>query len=303
MFESLFWNRTIRKQTFRKHNFSSISTKGGIMPVNVVPAASFLLLQTLVFSPTSLRAGEGLSLSIAPAYQAYVYSEPSVMSIKGQMKGFTGALQYAFEEHRHSLRGGYFFGEAMEYTGGKCSVADPSQCQSLIADSNDKYYYGEYISQWLLTMDGNPLVWFNAGAGYRELHNDVNEASAYKRKQSYIYAVAGLSLEHKFLENAVFYTNFYGRYLIRGNNTSYTTGIGFDEDLRFTQKKGYGALLEVGVKYRMSYVDFGVELYADGWYVEDSNHITATIQGASVGKFVEPLNYTAAIGARVILGI
>ncbi|WP_165817877.1 hypothetical protein [Helicobacter cinaedi] len=37
------------------------------MPINVVPTASFLLLQTLVFSPTSLKAGEGLSLSIAPA--------------------------------------------------------------------------------------------------------------------------------------------------------------------------------------------------------------------------------------------
>ncbi|RDU53331.1 hypothetical protein CQA49_06695 [Helicobacter sp. MIT 00-7814] len=244
------------------------------------------LLCAFLFT-ANMQAREKVNAWLSYSYENYRYEEPNVMHTKGDMAGFNVAFRYNSDEHRHTLKGSFYSGN-LTYYGAVCVVGNANACQNVVNPSKDKYYSIEYLGQWALSIDENPHVWMNGGIGYRFLVNKVDNPNAYKREQSYIYAFLGGSGEYFVTRDMMFYLNLNVRKLIRGYNTSYMTGIGFDKDLDFLQKDGYGAVLEIGAKYRLIYVDFGIEGYVDYWNLKDSDNVLATINGASVGYYTEP---------------
>lgn len=262
--------------------------------------ASKIYLLTVAFLSQSLYAEGRFGFDIGLDYQNYIYKEPSVMHIDGTMQGIVGSISYLLEDNKHHLKAGTY-SDNLVYHGAKCNVMNPYNCESFNAKSKDKYHYVEYAAQLLMNMEPDTPIWFNAGMGYRILDNKVFDSSAYRRKQSYLYATLGLSGEHYLTRKTMLYINAYYRMLLLGKNTSYMTDIGFDKNLNFSQKKGYGALLEVGVRHQLPLFILSLEAYADYWNIQKSDTAGGSINGVSVGSYIEPKNHTLALGGRIKL--
>lgn len=236
--------------------------------------------------------------------QSYKYIEPSVMDIGGMMSGLGLNASYSNHEVIQFLTAEYMQG-ALTYNGETCNIITGS-CTPLTANSKDWYTFAEYYVKPIVGEDTDFVSTLDFGLGYRFLHNRINSALGYTRKQSYIYLLAGASIEYKLSKLFKLYGSAHYRYLIRGFNTSYMQELGYDNNLNFMQKDGHGAKAIVGIKldlerYNLNNYIF-IAAYFDWWSLEGSDIQMLYNQGANIANFQEPKNNTQAFGVMIGTG-
>jgi hypothetical protein len=82
-------------------------------------------------------------------------------------------------------------------------------------------------------------------------------------------------------------------YLLRGKNTSYIRY----QDVKFTQKSGYGLRLAVKFEKDFQYVGFFAEPFFRYWNISKSN-VVASNNNPGWG-YIEPKNRTTELGLRI----
>ena len=242
----------------------------------------------------------GFGLSLSGGY--YGYEEPRVMSISGAMYGVNGYVSATHHRFRHQLSASYFSG-ITRYEGSECSIANPPVCTPLRSTSQDSYYTLEYRFGTLVYEDKESFVYAGVGLGFWDLYNSISASSGYDREQSYVYLPVFIHAQYAFSQDISAYGILSYQQLVRGYNTSHFRDIGFDNDLFFTQSRGYGVRLDVGLKRDLctygydGVVVFG--LYMQYWSIADSSTDGAYRNGTLYGLYHEPYNSTKAVGLSV----
>ena len=242
----------------------------------------------------------GFGISLSGGY--YGYEEPRVMSISGAMYGVSGYVSATHQRFSHRLSASYFSG-ITRYEGSECSVANPLICTPLRTNSQDSYYTLEYRLGALVYGDRGGFVYAGLGLGLWDLHNSISASSGYDREQSYVYLPLFLHAQYAISQDMSLYGILTYQHLLRGYNTSHFRDIGFDNDLFFTQDRGYGVRLELGLKRDLrSYGYYGAiafGAYVQYWNIADSSAHSAYRNGAFQGLYHEPHNSTQAMGVSV----
>lgn len=133
------------------------------------------------------------------------------------------------------------------------------------------------------------------GLGYRTLTDHLGHklsstgAAGYDRLSQYYYAPVGFVSEKDGKR-----WQFQYNYFLRGSQTSYLTQVaGYGNDLKNTQKNGYG----LSVSY--SPVTAGWEIFWRYWSIGDSDRQNLySTGGALLGTGYEPRNTTSELGVR-----
>lgn len=242
----------------------------------------------------------GFGLSLNGGY--YGYKEPQVMDISGVMYGVSGYVSATHSRFKHQLSASYFSG-ITRYDGSECSVANPLDCTPLQSASQDWYYTLEYRFGTLLYGDSESFVYAGLGLGLWDLYNAISASSGYDREQSYVYLPIFLHAQYALSSDMFLYGIASYQHLLRGYNISHFRDLGFDDDLSFTQNRGYGVRLDIGVKHDLGAYGYHglvvVGVYMQYWNIADSDIDGAYKNGALIGLYHEPHNTTHALGLSI----
>ncbi|WP_394908889.1 hypothetical protein [uncultured Helicobacter sp.] len=242
----------------------------------------------------------GFGVNLSGGY--YGYEEPQVMSISGAMYGVSGYVSATHHRFRHRLSASYFSG-ITRYDGSECSVANPLVCTPLRSGSQDSYYTLEYRFGVLMYEDTDMFIYTGLGLGFWDLHNSISASSGYDREQSYVYLPLFLHAQYAISHDMSLYGVFAYQHLLRGYNTSHFRDLGFDNNLSFTQYRGYGVRIEIGLKRDLHEYGYhgavAVGVYMQYWHIADSSLDGAYRNGTLIALYHEPRNTTQALGLSV----
>ncbi|MCE3038053.1 hypothetical protein [Helicobacter anatolicus] len=254
--------------------------------------------QQVPFPSIILSGSAGLGIDY------YHYEEPKVMNIHGPMINFYGDFGITKKLFKFQLDG-YFathFG-ANKYNGALQS--HETQTRTPYNAKSTDWYVGVSTKFGLnLWQHNKELIFAYLGLGYRFLHNFVIDnpgvQASYFRNQGYLYLPIGIDGEIPINPKISLVGEFEYRFFLLGHNTSGFSDLGYDKDLYFIQKEGYGIRIGFGSKF---YFDNGgalrVKVHYEYWGVENSNIVTATQNGVAKGNYVEPKNFTRSFGVSI----
>ena len=208
------------------------------------------------------------------------------MSTEGDKIGLTGGFTMAFEGNWYiSGDGRYAFGY-VNYTGSGTKGSNPDVLTELRVTAGQDFDLGSYLL--------SPY----AGVGVRSLFNDLRGststgAAGYRRYSSYTYLPLGLT--HRFLWGAQsrVSTSLEYDYFVEGQQISYTTDVGATNDLKDSQKKGFGA--RVNVAYETA--EWSAGFFYNYWNIQDSD-VSSFTAPPVVFAAIEPHNMTREFGIQ-----
>lgn len=254
----------------------------------------------VLFCAMSYAQEFGFGMNVSGGY--YKYSEPQVMNISGAMYGVGGYAYMTHQHFRHQIYATYF-GGMTRYDGSECSITDTTLCTPLRSASQDSYYTLEYRFGSFIYRGRETFVYTGFGLGFWDLDNAISASSGYAREQSYIYMPLFIHMQYAFSHHISLYGIFTYQQLLRGYNISHFQDIGFDRNLYFTQTRGYGVRLDIGIKRNLDeygysgVIVFGA--YLQYWNIADSSADSAYRNGRFIGLYHEPHNITQAVGMSI----
>lgn len=234
----------------------------------------------------------------------YKYKEPNVMQITGPMMNFNGTIGVIRKLFRFQTD--LYFAThvgANVYDGGLYDHT--TQTTTAYSTKSTDYYTGVTTKFGMTFFEMKKELFFGyIGLGYRFLHNlSIDKPgikASYDRYQGYLFLPIGVSGEVPLNPKVSFIGAIEQRILLFGHNTSTFSDIGYDKDLYFEQKMGYGGRITFGAKiYLQNAGALKISAYYDYWKIEDSNIVPAYQQGVFIGNFVEPKNYTNTFGINL----
>ncbi|WP_104696835.1 MULTISPECIES: hypothetical protein [unclassified Helicobacter] len=253
---------------------------------------------------SSSKSKNQLIAELGMGIEYYRYKEPKVMQIQGPMLNFNGMIGVVRSLFR-------FQSDLYFATHVGANIYDGSlhnnitQTTTKYSAQSTDYYTGITTKLGInLFSDGKELFFVYTGLGYRFLYNLVIDKpgiqASYGRYQGYLFLPIGLSGEIPLTQKVSFIGMIEQRLLLYGHNTSAFSDLGYDSDLYFTQKRGYGGRIALGSKiYLPSANAIKLNLYFDYWSIEESTTDTAYHNGAFIGNFIEPKNNTIAVGFNI----
>lgn len=253
-----------------------------------------------IFCAISYAQEFGFGVNVSGGY--YKYSEPQVMNISGAMYGVGGYAYMAQQRFRHQIHANYF-GGITRYDGSECGITNATLCTPLQSTSQDSYYTLEYRFGSFMYQDSETFVYTGFGLGFWDLDNAISASSGYAREQSYVYMPLFIHMQYGFSHRIALYGIFTYQQLLCGYNTSHFQDIGFDRNLYFTQNRGYGVRLDIGVRRNLDeygysgVIVFGA--YLQYWNIADSSADSAYYNGRFIGVYYEPHNITQAVGMSI----
>ncbi|RDU59087.1 hypothetical protein [Helicobacter marmotae] len=245
-----------------------------------------------------------LNYSLSALIESYSYKETEddkrLMKISGIMAGLRGGITHNVTPFfAHSLSMAYLMSAKTNYDGQVCAIGNPSNCQAFSTDSKDSIYYVQYVLNPRVRVD-LLNVGYNIGVGYRFLFNDINDDSAYRRAQHYLYYILGFNLGAQISRKISTQALVQYRGIVKAWNKTYMTDIDFDRDLSFNQPRGNGYYLALRGDYRAnSKIAYFAKLYYEYWHILESDSKQGFRNGQAVGYYVEPNNYTQSIGLNL----
>ncbi len=245
-----------------------------------------------------------LLLDIKTGMEYYQYKEPKLMKITGAMFVLDGGVGVSYKLFKAFTDVYYATDVGINRYDGGFYNSETKQVTPTSTKSRDWYVGWNLKTGVTLYKDDRELVFLYAGLGYRFLHNLFEDKpgmkAAYTRDQGYLYLPVGLSGEIPVYKNFALFGTVEHRFLLYGHHKSGMKDLGYDDDLYFKQKDGFGGKIELGGKFYFSKNQgIKISLYYDFWHIQDSNRIELTMKGAPKGTFVEPRNKTNAVGMTV----
>lgn len=231
-----------------------------------------LVTTILVTSPVSYAQDSQsfFNLSLDYLYGNINYTEPGVMKESGQFPGIRGQLRLNLLSNVQLSAGGSYFDGHLFYEGATFGGTPVTQT------TVDYFRDIRYLVH--LKFDS---VEFSSGVAERYWLNDL--VISYKRRTEYKY----IPIIIKY--NAMpFYTQLEYRSWVEGTNVSTMSRVNpASRDVTFTQDKGGGYAIELGVEYPFGALKAKSFLVYDVWSVADSD-----IQNDNTQNLIEPKNNT-----------
>lgn len=260
--------------------------------------------QTQNQSKSPPKSQNKLILEAGMGMEYYRYKEPDVMQIQGPMLNFNGAIGVIKSLFR--FQSDLYFAThigANVYDGGLYNSV--TQVTTKYSTQSTDYYTGITAKVGInLFNEGKELFFIYTGLGYRFLYNlaidKPNIKASYGRYQGYLFLPIGLSGEIPVAKKVSIIAMIEQRILLYGHNTSTFSDLGYDSDLYFIQKRGYGGRIALGTKIYLPNTNaIKINLYFDYWGIAKSTTDSAYRNNIFVGDFIEPKNNTIATGLNV----
>lgn len=244
-------------------------------------------------------------LDLAAGVEAYKYEEKSVMTISGPMYRVDASLGLFISPLKIQLEG-YYSGDMDRnvYDGAIILFDNATQQTSRIPYStrSKDWYAGGNLKVGLSLFPKRTDVYsfIYAGVGYRFLKNHVIDKpgikASYPRNQIYLYLPIGVDTEIPITDYFSFVLMTEYRFFLKGMNKSGFSKLGYEKDLLFTQKEGFGGKVAVAARFHYGQLKAQIGLYYDYWFIEDSDKQPLHRNGAPTLIFIEPKNNTKVIG-------
>lgn len=214
------------------------------------------------------------------------------MSLEGKKLGLTGSFTQALENN-------WYWGGDARYAAGNVSYTSASTGSN---SSNAESYLDMRLTTGKdFEAGSNNVLSPYAGMGYRSLSDDSRNYTstgnaAYRRKSTYIYIPVGLTHRVRLNGESRISTTLEYDYLLEGTQRSYLTDVvGYTSDLYNTQRKGYGARLNLAYET----ANWSAGVFYHYWNIQDSDLGTYTKDPNLVGTGYEPHNITREFGVQV----
>lgn len=254
-----------------------------------------LLLLLLVFTTLPLFAQK--SLEIAYESSDYLYREPAMshaMSLKGRLRG--GSLRYETRMQESDIFAaleGRWMGGTTDYNGWiqSSNPSIPPEKHS-VGDIGDYYYEMRLLLGPTYDLSDEMKLWVGSGLGYRHLKDHLNKDSSYGylRESTYVYWPITGSLRYE-TAHSMLALNGEFDLLIFGKQMSHVSRLGFPDNVRNDQQKGFG-------------VRFGLKLQTNLWketgvFIEPFYRYWQIAESEMTYGFIEPYNTTEEYGVRI----
>jgi len=208
------------------------------------------------------------------------------MSTEGDKLGLTGSFTIAFDGNWYISGDGRYASGLVNYTGSGTKGSNPDVLTELRVVAGQDFDFGDYLL--------SPY----AGFGVRSLSNDLRGytstgAAGYRRESSYTYLPLGLT--HRLLWGAQsrISTSLEYDHFVGGQQTSYTTDVGAVNNLKNSQKKGFGA--RVNMAYETG--EWSAGFFYNYWNIQDSD-VSSFTTPPVVFAAIEPHNTTREFGIQ-----
>lgn len=251
---------------------------------------------------TSSSGSETIERTISFSGFYYQYREPTVMNIKGPMASIGFGYFYGVDTFKFGVDGYLVTHLGLNtYHGG---LVDVKTNKTTPYNTNSTDTYGALnLKIGANSINPKGSIYLYSGVGYRFLDNYIIDrpglVASYRRLQGYFYLPTGANLEFVASPNMSILANGEYRIFVYGHNASLTKRIGFNKDLKFTQRSGVGARGEFGIRVKNpEQRTYSVFLTYDYWYLDDSSTDYALSHG-KLNRYVEPKNHTNAYGIKV----
>ncbi|WP_353684556.1 hypothetical protein V4D30_01835 [Thermodesulfovibrio sp. 3907-1M] len=256
---------------------------------------SVLFVAVLMFVGVNAYALEH-EFTVGPEISHITYKEPDVMTEKGWFYGIAGKYTLKIDVAKD-----WKIAVGPELKLAKGSVDYSSPISGNMDGIDDVLFEARLIAgpEWKITpeMTLKPYT----GFGYRSLVDDSQGmktdkgAWGYKRWIRYYYIPVGVSYTYEFAKD--WKGNVYAEYdfFVRGKVTSYLGYLPGYEDIKNTQKSGYG--LRAGINVEKKFTSWGLSFgpYVKYWNVKDSE-----VAYDSLGRgWLEPRNHSTEVGGAL----
>lgn len=225
----------------------------------------------------------------------YKYEEDAngafFMSLEGKKIGLTGSFTQALDNN-------WYWGGDARYVKGNTSYTSASTGSS---SGNDEDYVDLRLTTGKDFEPGGSVLSPFAGFGYRSLSVNTKQYTStgnamYRRKSTYIYIPVGLTHRVRLNGESRISTTLEYDYLLEGTQRSYLTDVvGYTSDLYNTQRKGYGARLNLAYET----ANWSAGVFYHYWNIQDSDIGTYTMTPNLYNTGIEPHNITREFGVQV----
>lgn len=238
-----------------------------------------------------------LTADIDTGFEYYKYVEPK-MKISGPMYVLDARLGLGSGIFRAQLDGYYGTHIGQNIYNGQLFNGQPSRVKSTA------WYVGTNLKLGLSHFsDGRNLAFLYTGVGYRYLYNftfdDPGLITSYARHQVYAYLPVGISVEIPASSSVSFTGLSEYRHLIYGQHKADLTRVRYEKDYKFRQRSGLGMRFAVGMKFAFKRASIKTGIYYDFWKIDDSDGVVVKNGSGVSSVFIEPRNYTHALGLTV----
>ncbi|WP_051345908.1 hypothetical protein [Thermodesulfovibrio yellowstonii] len=236
--------------------------------------------------------------AISPELSHITYKEPGVMTEKGWFYGLTGSYTLKTDIGQNLK-----LAVGPELKLAKGTVKYSSSKSGSMSGIDDTLFEARLLGgvEWAFQKDMavKPYI----GFGYRSLVDDSEGkttstgALGYERWIRYYYIPVGVAYTYKFSDGWTFKAQAEYDWFIRGKVTSYLGYVPGYEDIKNTQKSGYGLRGSVEVSKNFKTWAVSAKPYIKYWNIKDSE-VTVDSAGRA---WIEPRNHSTEVGLGVTI--
>jgi len=251
-----------------------------------------------------------LEYEIGPSFFYSKYKEPSIMQTVGVMSGLSGSCVYTAKDRvKAKAEADLSFGQ-VEYKSRNTGTAH---------NENNVQFEQRVLLGYSVISDESvpPEMCYSVipylGIGYRCLNNDASDKvtttghRGYARESHYLYSPLGFEVNCRFedkpgsRDGSIGLTCEYDHFW-RGKQISRLSDAdaGFN-DIRNTQRKGYGFRGSIKLKSKGRKFDLLCEPFMRYWNIRKSRDANVYYAGTIWGYGWEPQNNTVEIGSRFVV--
>lgn len=229
----------------------------------------------------------------------YVYDEPGVMKISGNMVEVGGQARYNWKDTNSFMAGDLRWanGGNLHYDGGTQNLKTGEKTAST-ANSKDSILNIQGLYGFSYRATSSSDLEFFGGLGRWQLNNKISGQGSYAREAIYYYLPVGVNYAHKMSSAFMLIGGLDMNIYLSGSTTSKMSDISpGNPDIVHQQSSGSGYKFRVGGEYAISpTTKFIGGVYYQIWDIEASNLVAINVGDDKRAYLVEPKNKTTMLG-------
>lgn len=222
----------------------------------------------------------------------YGYTEPKLMKVRGMANGFNFDLGYAYEGILKAEMQGRYFNTFGLYKGGTLNTGEANFKSEKVISLSADFILNTEIKLGLNSIFTNSShrLYLQAGVGHWILFDVLYFVP---RRQTYYYIPIEIEGENVINEKWALNYLFGYKYFLKGKHKTSTSKVGWSDDIKVSQKNGYGFKVMFGLVYNND-PQFSTfyNIVFDHWYVGDSPYARVTTNLGKTDYYLEPKNHT-----------